>query len=408
MIEIMAPAGSFETLHTAINAGADSIYFGVGNLNMRSRAANFQPDDLPEIVTTCRASNIKSYLALNTVMYDDDLNESYAILKTAKVAGITAIIATDMAIVYKARELGLRVHMSTQANISNTEAVRHYSRFADVMVLARELTIDQIKSICDSINKQRIKGPSGNLVKIEAFIHGALCVSIAGKCYMSLATYNQSANRGACLQNCRRAYKLEDTETGDSLELDNKYVMSPADLCTIGMLDKLANAGVEIFKIEGRGRKADYVHKVVSVYKQAFNAVQDGTYNKEMIRGWKEELAEVYNRGFWDNGYYMGKSTGEWSGTYGSKATKKKVLIGKVLNYYAKKKVCLFKLESGQIREGDELMITGRTTGLLAKTADELMVADKSVKKAEKGEEVTFRCDKVRKNDKVYLVEDRN
>ncbi|MBU1974879.1 MAG: U32 family peptidase [Nanoarchaeota archaeon] len=403
--ELMAPAGSFETLQAAINAGADSVYFGVGPLNMRARAANFGIKDLPKIVEICKDASVRSYLTLNTVIYDSDLDEMKKIADLAKEVGITAVIATDISVIQYLNKIGMRTHISTQANVSNIEAVKFYSQYADVIILARELTLDQIKSICAGIKKEKISGPNGELVAIEVFIHGALCVSIAGKCYMSLATYNQSANRGSCLQNCRRSYRVTDDETGDELVVDNKYVMSPKDLCTIGILDKLIDAGASIFKIEGRGRKADYVDTVVRVYKDALKSIEEKKYTQKKIDTWTKELEKVYNRGFWQGGYYLGKKLGEWSGVYGSKSTEKKVYVGKGLNYYQKNSVGMFSIETGEVKVGDDVMITGPTTGLLRFKVEEIMVNDKKVDCAKKGDEVTIAVSgKIRASDKLFVI----
>ena len=407
-IEIMAPAGNFESLAAAIKAGADSIYFGVEQLNMRARAANFTLDDLPKIVKICQKSNVKTYLTLNTIMYDHDMNLMKKICDVAKKAKITAVIASDIAAINYATEVGLEVHMSTQVNISNIEAIKFYSKFADVIVLARELTLQQIKKICDEIKKQNIKGPKGELIKIEIFAHGALCVAVSGKCYMSLATYNASANRGACLQNCRRSYKVIDEETGDELRIENKQVMSPSDLCTIGFIDKLMDAGVSVFKLEGRGRSADYVYIVTKCYKQAAEAYLNGTYTKEKIEAWTKELESVYNRGFWQGGYYLGKKLGEWSGTYGSKATKEKVFVGIAKHYFPKTKIGEFLIQSDKIKVGDEIIITGNTTGVIQAKVESMFVNDKQSATAKQGDVITIKIpERVRENDKLYVIKDK-
>ncbi len=406
MVEIMAPAGSFESLQAAINAGADSIYFGVEQLNMRARAAsNFTLQDLPEIVRRC--SRIKTYLTLNTILYDHDLVLMKRLCQKAKEIGITAIIASDFAVMQYARSIGLEVHLSTQANVSNIESVRFFSSFADTIVLARELTLSQIRDITARIRKEKITGPCGNLVKIEVFVHGALCVAISGKCYMSIATYNASANRGACLQNCRRSYKVIDEETGDELRVDNHYIMSPKDLCTIGMVDKLIGAGVSVFKIEGRGKGPEYVHHTVKAYKEAAEAVLNNTYTEHKVSEWTKSLESVYNRGFWENGYYMGKKLGEWSGSYGSKTTKQKVYIGHAVNYYQKNGVGLFLLEAGDLKVKDSLMVTGPTTGVFEFILSSIYVGDRPQEKASKGQKVTFPVpSKVRINDKLFVMKD--
>ena len=406
----MAPVGDFETLQSAIKAGTDSVYFGIGDLNMRSRAAiNFTIDDLKEVVRICKENKVKTYLALNIVLYDDDLVEMKATCDAAKEAGISAMICSDFAAIEYAKSIGLEVHVSTQANVSNLEAVKFFSKYVDVAVLARELSMEQIKEICEQIKKQKIKGPSGNLIEIEIFVHGALCVSISGKCYMSLANYNSSANRGACFQPCRRAYKVIDEETGDELKVDNKYVMSPKDLCTIGFLDRIVDSGVKVLKIEGRGRKAEYVYNVVKVYKEALKAIEEGNYNKENIEKWTKELEKVYNRGFWHGGYYLGKKLGEWSGAYGSQATTEKVYVGKGVHYFGKKKVAHFLIESDELKIGDSVIITGPTTGYVEFKVTEMKVEDKKVEKAVKGNNVTFPLnEKIRENDKLFVVRKRN
>ncbi|MBN2142979.1 U32 family peptidase [Candidatus Woesearchaeota archaeon] len=414
-VELMAPVGSYETLAAAIKAGAGSVYFGVGKLNMRSASTvNFSLADLKKIVATCRKAGVKTYLTLNTVMYDEDLSDVRKVCEAAKKEGVSAVIASDFSVIEYARKVGLEVHTSTQANVSNIEAVKFFSKWADVIVLARELRIEQIKKICDEIKKQKIKGPSGRLVQIEVFVHGALCVSISGKCYMSLATYNKSANRGECLQNCRRAYRVIDDETGDELKIDNKYVMSPADLCTIGYLDKLVSAGVSVMKIEGRGRKAEYVYTTVKAYSEALDAIGKGTYTKEKVSTWTKELEKVFNRGFWHGGYYMGRKENEWSGVYGSKATTEKVQVGKVLNYYAKAKVGYFLLESDSLKVGDSILITGPTTGVVESKVKAIMKEgkeekDQRVNSAGKGDKVTVSLpEKVRVNDKLFVVRKRD
>ncbi len=394
MIEIMSPAGSWEALQAALQAGADSVYFGVDSLHMRARAAKrFTVDDLPKIVETC--GKVKTYLTVNIVLYDSEIEEMHTLIDAAKEANVTAIIASDIAAIRYAHEKGMEVHISTQCNVSNTEAVKFYAQYADVIVLARELSLEQIKKIITSIEKENICGPSGKKVRIELFAHGALCVSISGKCYMSLAQYNHSANRGDCLQACRRTYKVKDEETGDELSIDNKYVMSPKDLCTITFLDQLLDAGVEVLKLEGRGRPAEYVYTITKAYKEAATSWQEGTFTKEKAASWKKELEKVFNRGFWEGGYYLGKKLGEWSGTYGSKATEEKVQVGKVSNYYTQKQVVEIKLESHGIKEGDKILITGPTTGVLYGEATSLRIEDNIV---------TFPFEKVRENDAVYVL----
>ncbi|HII17488.1 TPA: U32 family peptidase [Candidatus Woesearchaeota archaeon] len=405
-IEIMAPAGGFESLQAAIQAGADAVYFGAEQLNMRARAANnFTIEDLPKIAAIAKEHALKTYLTLNVVLYDQDLGVMRRLLRAAKEAGITAAIASDISAIQAAKEMGIEVHISTQANVSNIEAVKFYAAFADVVVLARELTLSQIKAVADEIVKQNIKGPSGRLLRIELFAHGALCVAISGKCYMSLATYNASANRGACLQNCRRSYRVTDEETGDELVIDNNYVLSPKDLCTIGFLDRLIGAGVSVFKIEGRGRKADYVYATTKAYKEAVLAVRNGTYTTEKVKGWMQELGKVYNRGFWEGGYYLGKRLGEWSGSYGSQATTEKIYAGKAINYFAKPMIAEFYLESGELKIGDAIAITGPTTGIISATVEGIRVGDRNAEKAEKGQSITIPiAETVRKNDKLFVV----
>ncbi|MBS3169655.1 U32 family peptidase [Candidatus Woesearchaeota archaeon] len=407
--EIMAPAGSYEALQAAINAGAQSIYFGIEQLNMRARAANnFTIEDLRKIVAICKDKNVKAYLTLNTIMYDHDLTLLQTICKAAKEAGVAAVICSDIAAISYARSLGLEVHLSTQTNVTNIEAVKFYALYADVIVLARELTIQQIATICSEIKKQEIKGPGGELVQIEIFVHGALCVAVSGKCYMSLGTYNSSANRGACLQNCRRSYKIIDEETGDELVVDNKYIMSPKDLCTIGFIDKILEAGVSVLKIEGRGRAPEYVDMTVKTYREAVVSYYAGTYTPEKVEHWISELEKVFNRGFWHGGYYLGKKLGEWSGAYGSKATTEKVYLGKVRNYYQKTKVGEFVMEAGTMNVGDEIYIMGPTTGVVQTTVSSLMLNEKTVSVAAKGAVITIPIEeKIRENDQLYKIVER-
>ncbi len=408
-IEIMSPAGSYEALAAAIKAGANSIYFGVEQLNMRARSANnFTVEDLKKIAQICRENNVKSYLALNTIMYDHDIAMMKTICDAAKQAGISAIIAADISAIAYANSIGLEVHISTQANVSNIEAIKFYAKFADVIVLARELTLQQIKKICDDIKQQNICGPKGELIKIELFAHGAMCVAISGKCYMSLATYNASANRGACLQNCRRSYKVIDNETGDELVIDNEYVMSPKDLCTIGFIDKLLDAGVNVLKIEGRGRAADYVYITTKAYREAADSYLAGNYSQEKAATWIKSLETVYNRGFWHGGYYLGKQLGEWAGAYGSKATKEKVFLGVARNYFNKSKVAHFFIESGSVNVGDEILITGPTTGVIQAKIESMIINEKPAEVANKGDDVTIAVnEKVRVNDKLYLLKNK-
>jgi putative protease len=407
-IEIMAPAGCFESLRAAIKAGADSIYFGIKGLNMRSLGAkNFTVEDLPELVKICEESGVRSYITLNTVMYDEDMDYLKKIADTAKKAGVSAAICMDMAAVGYCNEIGFEVHTSTQTNVSNVEAVKFFSQFADTIVLARELTLDQIKGICDTIKREDIRGKKGELQKIEIFVHGALCVSISGKCYMSLAAFNKSANRGECLQVCRRKYRVFDDETGNELVVDNEYIMSPKDLCTIEIIDKIIESGVSVLKIEGRGRSPDYVYKTVKAYREAVESVIDGSFSDEKVKAWMVELESVFNRGFWQGGYYLGEKLGEWSGVYGSKATKKKIQIGKAINYYSDKKIGDFQLQSDSISLGDTYAITGTTTGYIEGKIESLHTDNGPVKTAKKGEAVSFPVkEKIRKNDKLFkLVE---
>lgn len=403
-IEIMAPAGNFECLMAAIQGGANSVYFGVGNLNMRSHSANnFSHKDIGEIVRICNEHGVRSYLTLNIVIYDQDIIPMQEALKEAKAAGISAVIASDMAVISYAREIGVEVHISTQLNISNFESLKFYSQFADVVVLARELSLVQIKEIKNKIIENDIKGPFGKQVQLELFCHGALCMAVSGKCYLSLHHYNASANRGACYQLCRRGYEVKDLETGDSLNIDNKYIMSPKDLCTIEFIDKIISSGVTVLKIEGRARSAEYVKKVSSAYRRAVDAVLDGTWNKELAASLKEELAEVFNRGFWD-GYYQGAKLGEWSDVYGNKATKKKSYIGRVTNYFSNIGVAEILVETGELNVGDNIIITGPSSGVIEYKIEEIRVDLKSVSKALKGEYCSVAiADKLRRSDKVYL-----
>lgn len=405
----MSPAGSFEGLMAAIKAGAGSVYFGVGSLNMRARSAKFSVDDLEKIAATCKEHKVKSYLTLNTVMYDNDLEQVKEICDRAKAAGITAIIACDMAVIQYANSIGLEVHMSTQANISNIEAVKFYAKHADMVVLARELSLEQVASICKQIEEQDIKGPGGELLKVEVFVHGALCVSISGKCYMSLAQYNHSANRGDCLQACRRSYNVTDKETGDELEIENEYIMSPKDLCTIHIIDKLVEAGVSVFKIEGRARGPEYVSIVTRVYKEAAEAAENKTFSKEKADAWHKELESVFNRGFWENGYYLGKPLGEWAEGYGSHATEEKIQVGKVIHYFDKKGIAEIHVDSSDFRVGDKLLFTGPTTGAVFIEVESIMKDEQPTGCGMKGHSVTVPVsEKVRENDKVFLMRNRD
>lgn len=405
-IEIMAPAGNFEALMAAIQGGANSIYFGVENLNMRSHSANnFTMADLPEITRICSENNVKSYLTLNIIMYNEDLEKGKQTLQAALDAGVSAVIASDISVILYARSIGLEVHISTQANISNIEAVRFYSQFADVVVLARELNMEQVKEIHNQIIEQNICGPSGRLVEIEMFCHGALCMAVSGKCYLSLHEYNHSANRGSCFQICRRGYEVTDLETGRQLEVDNKYIMSPKDLCTIEFMDKMFNAGVKVFKIEGRARGAEYVKKVASAYRRAADLLEEGTFTPEKASEFKKELEEVFNRGFWD-GYYQGARLGEWSKVYGSNATRKKTYIGKVTNYFSNIGVAEILVEAAPISVGQHLMIIGPTSGVVEMDLEEIRVELQPAQSASQGTHCSIPCpQRVRRADKVYLFE---
>ena len=402
----MAPAGNFECLRAAIQGGADSVYFGVGQLNMRSHSANsFAPEDLAEVCRICREAGVKSYLTLNIVLYDDDLPAMRETLLAAREAGITAVIASDMAAIACARELGIEVHVSTQLSVSNRESLRFYAQFADVIVLARELNLTQVKAISDSIRDEGLCGPSGNPLQIEMFCHGALCMAISGKCYLSLHEYGASANRGSCYQLCRRGYEVTDLETGMQLEIDNKYIMSPKDLCTIEFMDKIIAAGVTVFKIEGRARSSEYVQTVTRCYRQAADAVLAGTYTPELAAALKEKLATVFNRGFWD-GYYQGARLGEWSEVYGNRATRTKTYLGKVTNWYDKLGVAEITLETGSFKVGSHLLFTGATTGVIECDVAEIRLDSGSVTQTEKGDVCSIPLsDKVRRGDKVFLFE---
>lgn len=403
-IEIMAPAGNFEALAAAIQGGADSIYFGVGNLNMRSHSANnFRSEDIFRIAELCKSHGVKSYLTLNIVLYNEDLKPMQEALDSAKKAGITAVIASDMAAIAYARSIGMEVHISTQLNISNAESLRFYAGFADVIVLARELSLPQVKEISSIIEKENIKGPSGEKVRIEMFCHGALCMAVSGKCYLSLHEYNASANRGSCFQLCRRGYEVTDLETGAKFEIDNKYIMSPKDLCTIEFMDKMIDAGVSVFKIEGRARSAEYVKKVTSCYRRAADAVENKTYTPELAASLKEELSQVFNRGFWD-GYYQGARLGEWSSVYGNKATRVKVYVGKVTNYFSNIGVAEILIETGALHKGENIMIIGPTTGVIEMEIPEIRVDLKPTEIAGKGVFCSIPVrEKLRRSDKVYI-----
>ena len=401
----MAPVGSYETLIAAIQGKADAIYFGIGKLNMRSKSTNnFTVNDLEKIVGICKQNNLKAYVTVNTVMYDNDIAEMKETINACKQFGVHAIIASDLAVLNYAKSIGVEIHISTQQNISNTESVKFFAQYADVVVLARELNINQVKTIYSAIENEKIVGPKGEPIKIEMFAHGALCMAISGKCYLSLHEYKHSANRGECLQICRRAYTITDKETNAQLEVDNEYIMSPKDLCTIGFIDRLFDAGVRVLKIEGRARSAEYVKTVSECYNEAINSYCEGSYNKEKIEAWTAKLSTVYNRGFWD-GYYLGRKLGEWSEIYGSKATKKKVYIGKCLNYFSKINVAEFIVETNTVEKGDEIIIIGPTTGVIETTMDEIRVDLKPTEKAIKGEKFSIPVNSVvRRADKLYKL----
>lgn len=421
----MAPAGNFECLMAAIEGGADAVYFGVGNLNMRSHSANnFSPEDLDEVVRICSQYGVKSYLTLNIVLYPEDMEAMREALDAAKRAGVSAVIASDMAAISYCRSIGLEVHISTQLSISNAEALRFYAQFADVIVLARELRLDQVRTIYDTIVNEHITGPSGELVRIEMFAHGALCMAISGKCYLSLHTYGASANRGACYQICRRGYEVTDLETGNQLNIDNKYIMSPKDLCTIEFMDKIIEAGVKVFKIEGRARSAEYVKKCASCYRRAADAVCDGLYTPELAAALKDELAQVFNRGFWD-GYYQGAYLGQWSEVYGSQATRKKVYCGKVTNWFDRIGVAEISVESAALNAGAKAMAIGATTGVVEFTVNDMRVNLKPAQTAAKGvkcsvaivpdevrnadgsiQQTPVKFERLRRGDKIYIWEE--
>lgn len=403
-IEIMAPAGSWESLAAAIQGGADSVYFGVEQLNMRARSSNnFSIEDLPRIARICSENNIKSYLTLNVVVYDNEQAVMREIIMSAFQAGITAVIATDQSAIIAAREAGMEVHLSTQLNISNSEALKFYSLWADVAVLSRELNLQQVRSIYDTVRRENICGPGGNPVRLEMFVHGALCMAISGKCYLSLHENNASANRGNCYQTCRKGYIVTERESGHQLEIDNEFIMSPKDLCTISFIDQIIDAGARVLKIEGRARSPEYVKTVCECYSQAVSAVADGTFSSEVVDGWMERLSSVFNRGFWD-GYYLGQRLGEWSTTYGSAATMRKVYLGKVTNYFKKLHVAEVKLETGDLSVGDDLLFTGPTTGVVDHKVEDLR--DENTNKAATASKGTL-CSVavpglIRRGDKVY------
>jgi U32 family peptidase len=402
-IEIMAPAGSYESLMAAIQGGADSVYFGVEQLNMRAASSNnFTLDDLRNISSICKKNNLRSYLTVNVVVYDHEIEQMHRIIDAAVESGITAVIASDLSVINYAYQAGIEIHLSTQLNITNIEALKFYSKWADVVVLARELNLDQVSHIFRSIKEHNITGPGGDLIKIEMFVHGALCMAVSGKCYLSLHENNKSANRGECYQTCRKSYLATSMETGYELEIDNEYIMSPKDLCTIGFIDKMLDAGVRVLKIEGRARSAEYVREVSSCYNEAVSAIEDGTFSREKTEAWRTRLATVFNRGFWD-GYYLGQTMGEWNSNYGSSATKRKVYIGKVTNFFKKLNVAEIKLENGNLSGGDTILITGPTTGVVEYLVEEIRVDLKVAETALKGELCSIKSEDIlRRSDKVY------
>ena len=404
-IELLSPCGSMESLRAAIQGGCDAVYFGIEQLNMRARSSiNFSLEDLKKISEISKENKIKTYITINTILYDHYLALMRAIIDKAKICGINAIIASDHAVMNYAKKTGMSIHISTQANITNIETVEFYSQFADVMVMARELTLEQVKDIVRGIKRRKIKGPSGELVRVEVFAHGALCMAVSGKCYLSLHSHFASANRGACIQNCRRSYLVTDKEDGTEFEIDNEYIMSAKDLCTIDFLDKIIDAGVSVLKIEGRGRNEDYVHTTTKCYREAIDSIHEKTFTKEKTEHWKKELATVFNRGFWE-GYYLGKKTGEWNDEYGSKATTKKIYIGKGMKYFEKIGVGEFKIESQSLEIGDEILISGPTTGIIKDHVKELRVKDKKQESVKKGDIVSLPVkSKMRSSDKLYKI----
>lgn len=407
--EVMAPAGSKEAMVAAIKAGADSVYFGIEQLNMRARQTNnFLVEDLPQIANLCNEHNVKSYITLNTIIYDHDISLMRRIIDQAKEAGISAVIASDLAVMNYCRKIGMEVHISTQSNITNIETVEFYAAYADVMVMARELTLKQVAEIVKAIAKNDIRGPKGELVQVEIFAHGALCMAVSGKCYLSLHSHNASANRGACIQNCRREYTVTDEE-GIELKIDNEYIMSAKDLCTIDFLDKILEAGVRVLKIEGRGRAADYVYTTTKCYREAVDSFAEGTYTKEKVEHWKHNLSKVYNRGFWD-GYYLGRKMGEWSNVHGSVATKRKIYLGKGIKYFDKVAVGEFLIESQSLQKGDEVIVTGPTTGFVQTEVQEIRLdSGEIVDKANKGQTISFKInEKIRPSDKLYKIVEAN
>lgn len=405
MIEIMAPVGSFEALAAALQAKAHSIYFGVAQLNMRARrAGGFTLDDLPKIAALCKQDGVKTYLTLNTVLYDHDMKMMQRIVDAAKSAGIDAVIAADHAAMQYAKSIEMPVHISTQANVTNVASVAFYAHFADVMVLSRELNLGQVKHIAEQIKEQNICGPSGKQVRLEIFAHGALCMAVSGKCYLSLHSHNASANRGACVQNCRRSYTVIDNEEGNELLVDNEYIMSAKDLCTIDFIDQILDAGVHILKIEGRGRSADYVETTVRCYREAAESVTDGSYTPEKVETWRQELSKVFNRGFWD-GYYLGRKLGEWNDTYGGKATEKRVLLGQGKGYFSKIGIAEFELHSESLKVGEKILVIGPTTGVIRHKIEELRIEDQSVQKVDKGMRFSTPLPgKIRPSDKLYKL----
>ncbi|MGD9930863.1 MAG: U32 family peptidase [Mangrovibacterium sp.] len=404
-VEIMAPVGSYESLAAAIQAGAGSVYFGVEQLNMRARSSNnFTLDDLHAIAEKAHKNGVKTYLTVNTVIFDNELDKLHRVIDAAKEAGISAIIASDIAAIMYARSIGVEVHISTQVNITNIEAVKFYAQFADVVVLAREMNLGRVWEISDQIKKQNICGPKGELVQLEMFVHGALCMAVSGKCYLSLHEMNSSANRGSCMQTCRRAYTVTDQETGAELEIDNEYIMSPKDLKTIHFLNKLLDAGVSVLKIEGRARSPEYVKTVVTCYREAVDAYFEGSFTDEKVAGWDRRLSTVFNRGFWD-GYYLGQRLGEWSKNYGSLATERKVYIGRGMNYFPNIGVAEFRLEAGTLKVGDRILVTGPTTGVVETVVEEIRVDLKPVSEAKKGDLFSVRvAEKIRRSDKLYKI----
>ncbi len=406
-VEILAPCGSMESLKAAINAGANSVYFGASNLNMRSGSSvNFTIEDLKEITQLTKEANVRTYLTLNTIMYDSDIDKSRLIIDKAKEFGINSIIVSDFAVIDYAFNQGMPLHISTQANISNYESVKFFSKYADVMVLARELDLEQVKYINSKIIEDKLCGPSGELVKIELFAHGALCMAISGKWYLSLHEWNKSPNRGSCLQTCRRAYSVKDKESGYELEIDNEYIMSPKDLRTIHFLDRILDAGVSVLKIEGRGRSPEYVKYTVEAYREAAQSINEGTYSEEKVKKWEAKLSKVYNRGFWD-GYYLGKKIGEWSGKYGSQATEKKVFIGEITNYFPNLKVAEVSIKTGELAIDDKIMVIGSSTGVYEGIISELRDDNGNIQHALKGTSVAFPVkDRLRKKDQLYKIVD--